>query len=101
MQHANWKAQARMHWKEHRPKAYREMVRKGTLEQALTTAAEETSKEMQMLIDQGATRDEAWEMVRETHLFKPEEPGASEQAPASPGYQAMAQYHRAASKLNR
>lgn len=40
MQHASWIAQARAHWKEHRPKAYRRMLNEGTLETFLRQAAD-------------------------------------------------------------
>jgi hypothetical protein len=99
MQHAAWIAQARAHWKEHRPKAYREMVRKGTLETFLKAAADSTSQEMRDLMSQGFQYHEAWEVVRERHLFPPEESGNSEEAAASEGYKAMRQYYRDLSDL--
>lgn len=89
MQHANWIAQAKDHWKEHQPARYRELLRSGQLAQALTQAAEQTQKEMETLMGQGFKYAEAWEAVRELYLFPAEEAGASEEAPDSEGYKAM------------
>lgn len=99
MKHASWTAQARAHWKEHRPKAYRQMMADGTLEKALVEAANATSQEMQVLADQGFRQHEAWEAVRENHLFPPEERDASPRLPASPGYKAMRGFYRDLMKL--
>lgn len=88
MQHDHWIAQAHQHWKEHRPKAFRRMKADGTLGQRLTEAAEATEAEMRNLMAQGFQHHEAWEQVRETYLFLPEEPGASPEAPPSRGYKA-------------
>lgn len=93
MQHAHWIAQAREHWKEHRPKMFKELQQQGLLEQRLREAAEATSQEMQKLMAQGFRHHEAWEATRETFLFLPEEDGNSEQAPASQGYLAMRDFN--------
>lgn len=69
----NWKAQARAHWREHRPKEFRQLQHKGLLAQALTDAVEQTHKAMTALEAAGFSEQEAWEQVRETHLFKPAE----------------------------
>jgi hypothetical protein len=86
MEHANWIAQARAHWKEHRPQAFKRMQADGTLQQNLEQAATATSDAMHTLMGQGYQAHEAWEMVREQHLFPPEEPGASPEAPVSDAY---------------
>lgn len=88
MQHAHWIAQARAHWKEFQPSRFKSLVEAGTLEQALREAAQSTSDEMALLRQQGATPTEAWEMVRERHLFPPEESESSEPMEPSPGYAA-------------
>ena len=86
MKHAAWIAQARQHWQEHCPKLYASLKEAGTLTQRLTEAAEQTSQDLMNLMGQGFNHQEAWEAVRETHLFLPEEPGASPEAPISEGY---------------
>jgi hypothetical protein len=43
---------------------------------------------METLRRQGFQEHEAWEVVREIHLFKPEEPGLDEPMEASPGFDA-------------
>ena len=85
-QHANWIAQAHAHWKEHQPQRYKALKAAGTLGQALTQAAEATSQQLQTLREQGIPPDSAWEMVKEQHLFPPEEKGASPEAPPSDGF---------------
>ena len=87
-QHATWIAQARAHLKEHRPQALARLQAAGTLEQHLREAAEATSREMQTLMRQGANWQEAWEMVREQHLFPPAEEAKGEAMPASEGFRA-------------
>jgi Holliday junction resolvasome RuvABC DNA-binding subunit len=83
-QHASWIAQARQHWKEFQPTRFKELAQSGKLETELRAAAEATSNEMQTLVDQGFSRTEAWELVREVHLFPPEETEPDE--PESEGY---------------
>lgn len=87
-QHATWIAQARVHLKEHRPQAFARLQAAGTLEQHLRQAAEATSHEMRTLMDQGATWQEAWELVREQHLFPPAEAGAEAPMAKTEGYRA-------------
>lgn len=99
MQHQNWIAQARAHWQEHQPKRYLELKQSGQLLQALTEAADQTAAEMKQLTDQGASYTEAWQAVREEYLFPPQESQASEEAPKSPGYQAMQEFNQGLSSL--
>lgn len=61
----------------------------GTLEQALTEAAQATSAAMRALTTQGATHEEAWEQTRELYLFLPEEPEQTPAMPKSQGYLAQ------------
>lgn len=86
MQHSSWIAQARQHWQEHLPKMYARLKADGTLQAKLTEAADATARDLQNLMGQGFNYQEAWEQVRETYLFLPEEKGASPEAPASEGY---------------
>ena len=74
------------HWKENLPKMYQALKQSGTLNKAAMEAAQKTLDEQATLIASGIPPEAAWEMVRETYLFQPEEPGASEEAPNSPGY---------------
>lgn len=99
MQHSNWIAQAREHWKEHRPKMFARLTKAGTLEQALTEAAEATAAAMRLLTTQGATQDEAWEATRELHLFPPEEPEQTPKMPRSAGYRARLELMQGLSNL--
>lgn len=85
-QHPNWIAQARLHWQEHLPKMFARLRADGTLLQRLTEAADATAQELERLMGQGFSHQEAWEQVRELHLFPPEEKGASPEAPLSEGY---------------
>ena len=87
-QHATWIAQARAHLKEHRPAQYERLTQAGTLEQHLQQAAQETSQEIHALMNQGATWQEAWELVREIYLFPPAEAEANEPMPKREGYRA-------------
>ena len=97
-QHANWIAQARSHWKEHQPKRFKALQKAGALEPELRAAAELTANDMADLTPQ-VGRESAWEMVRERHLFPPEEPGNSPDAPASHGYRAMLELNEGWSTL--
>src|SRR4051794_17813381 len=69
----DWKEQARKHWKEFRPKLFRALKKDGKLEAALDDAVERTSREMAELQAMGYKDYEAWEVVRESYLFVPEE----------------------------
>lgn len=99
MQHSNWIAQARAHWAEHRPKMFARLTAGGTLEQALTEAAEATAQAIRALTTQGATQEEAWEATRELYLFPAEEPEQEPRMPKSPGYRARAELNRAMASL--
>ncbi|MCP4992504.1 MAG: hypothetical protein GY934_01775 [Gammaproteobacteria bacterium] len=91
----NWINQAKEHWREFQPARYRELHEAGTLDQALTVAAEQTHREMSQLEDQGFQNHEAWEMVRERYLFPPEEPGLEEglENPGASLFQEVMQVH--------
>ena len=80
MQYKNWILQARQHWRDHQPNRYKTLKESGKLEAALSEAAEATAEAMQALVDEGFDREQAWEMVREQHLFPPEEPSQDETA---------------------
>lgn len=99
MQHGNWINQAREHWKEHLPKMHARLVKAGTLETALTEAAEATAAGMRALTTQGASQQEAWEQVREQYLFLPEEPEQAPKMPKSQGYRAHAELMRGLGSL--
>lgn len=86
MQYANWIAQANAHWKEHQPKRYAALKKAGTLGQALTKAADDTSRAIDTLRGQGFSPNQSLEMTREQYLCPPEESGASREAPASAGF---------------
>ena len=72
---------AEKHWREHRPKMFREMERKGILHQMLLEAESNTKDEMAMLrtqlMGQGSTaqqaQTQAWEMLREKYILLPAE----------------------------
>ena len=99
MQHSNWIAQARAHWKEHLPKMFARLERDGNLEQALTESAEATSQAIRARMAQGATWEEAWEATRELYLFPPEETGQAQKMPRSQGYRAHVELTQALSSL--
>ncbi len=77
----HWISQARDHWKEHQPTRFRALKKAGKLEEALKAAAEATHLEMNRLEAQGYRNHEAWEIVREKHLFPPQEPGVEQDEP--------------------
>ena len=93
-----WGLQAKEHWKEHRPKMYRQLEESGRLEDALYAAQELTVAAMADLIERGVNWYQAWELIREEWLFLPSEedvpelgsdpmtwqPPLSAEAPASP-----------------
>ena len=72
---------AEKHWREFRPQMVAELEAKGTLQEMLLEAEEQTDAEVDQirrkLIQQGQTpqqaHDAAWEMVRERYLFLPPE----------------------------
>jgi len=69
----DWKERGRKHWKEFRPKLFRALKKEGKLEAALDDAVERTRSEMAELQAAGYKDYEAWEIVRESYLFVPEE----------------------------
>lgn len=64
---------AEKHWKEHRPKMYRELQKKGKLNQALKLANDQTSDQMCNLIQKGLQEHEAWEIVGPQYILLPSE----------------------------
>lgn len=70
----NWISQAKKHWQEFQPNKYQALKNQGTLDLALKKAAEQTLAEVSELENQGYQPDEAFQMVRENHLFPPGEP---------------------------
>lgn len=79
-----WILEAHDHWQEHRPKMYRESLKAGKLPSALKTAAQRTAHEMDQLMEAGYTHHQAWEAVRQTYLFLPEEEGVTEEPEPDP-----------------
>jgi hypothetical protein len=69
----NWISQAREHWKEFQPARFRSLEATGMLDAALKEAAEQTFLELGQLEDTGFNHHEAWQIVRERHLFPAEE----------------------------
>ena len=70
---SNWTSQARAHWKEHLPGRYKSLEVQGTLDEELMAAAKLTELDLEAMMEIGATYDEAFQAVRETYLFPPEE----------------------------
>lgn len=68
-----WGRMAEKHWKEYRPKMYRELKKKGQLHKALYAAQELSGNLMVDLTQQGLAPDQAWELVREQWLLLPSE----------------------------
>jgi len=91
-----WAALAKAHWKEHQPKRYRRLVKAGTLDEEALAAARMTATAMREWLDLGASRDEAFQAVRERYLFPPEEPDLSEEEelPRSLALEAMQEFIR-------
>lgn len=92
-------AQAISHWKSHLPEMYARLKAAGTLEATALQAVRQTMDEKVNLMNQGIPEDAAWEMVREQYLFRPEEPGASPEAPPSSGYRDQLEINRLLSNL--
>ena len=99
MQYGNWIAQARQHWREHQPKRFKALKESGQLEQALAQAAEATAEAMQRLADEGFDRDQAWEMVRQEHLFPAEEPTTEPRLQDNGAYSTARQINAMMSRL--
>ena len=64
---------AKEHWKEYRPRMYKELEDSGQLEERLYQAQEQTADMLAELISQGMSDDMAWEFVREQWILLPEE----------------------------
>jgi hypothetical protein len=100
MQYQNWINQAKAHWREFQPKRYKALKAAGSLDEALSEAAEQTAQEMEDLQSQGFDREQAWEMVRNEYLFPPEEtPENDEETASADGYRAQLAVNRMLSKL--
>ena len=68
-----YKGLALKHWKEWRPKAYRQMQEDGTLNEAAQTASWEAARQVAELMEAGYQKHEAEEVVLpETILLPPE-----------------------------
>lgn len=78
-----WAMQAREHWKEFQPARFARLTKEGKLDAALKEASERTYREVTALEDAGYDPQSAWEMVRESYLFPPEE-GAGLRGKGSP-----------------
>ena len=81
-----WARKAMRHWREFQPKRFKELLESGKLVSEACRASKLTQKEIQDLTDVGATWDEAWEVVRERHLFPPEE---SKTSPGRTAYEQL------------
>ena len=57
------------HWKTYLPSLYQSHVKAGTLDQAIERAMEQTMDEEAPLIAGGMSDQEAWQAVRENHLY--------------------------------
>ena len=65
--------EARRHWKQHRPKMYKELQEVGTLKTTLLELENRVAKQLEDLAHQGLNYDQAWEMVRDQVLLPSEE----------------------------
>ena len=65
--------QARRHWKEHRPKMYKELQEAGTLKTVLLELEDRVAQQLEDLWKEGLNPDQAWEMVRDQVLLPSEE----------------------------
>ena len=70
---SGWRKMAEDHWKEHLPKLYSHLKKEGELDEALDYAVAQTPHEMIVTQNAGATRQEAWEELRERYLILPPE----------------------------
>ena len=68
-----WYGQAKEHWKKYRPKMFKALQESGKLNHHLNNAVERTGDEYCKAIEDGMEPHEAWEAVRENHLFLPSE----------------------------
>jgi hypothetical protein len=66
--------QIKEHWKEHRPRMYRELEAAGRLDQSVYEAQERTLDAMcQLQMEQKLPYHQAWELIREEWAFLPDE----------------------------
>lgn len=68
-----WGVMALRHWKEHRPKMYRELEKKGLLRKAAYEAEQRTEDVLCDLIEGGMDPYQAEEIVREMWVLLPDE----------------------------
>lgn len=68
-----WGYMALRHWKEHRPKMYRELEKAGSLRKAAYEAEERTVEVLADLIEKGMDPFQAEEIVREMWVLLPDE----------------------------
>ena len=64
---------ARRHWKQHRPKMYKQLQEEGRLNEVLLELENRVAKQLEDLSLQGLNYDQAWEMVRDQVLLPSEE----------------------------
>ena len=65
--------EAKRHWKQFRPKMYKELQEAGTLMTTLLELENRVAKQLEELSLQGLNYDQAWEMVRDQVLLPSEE----------------------------
>ncbi len=97
-----WASQAKEHWQKYRPKMYKALQEKGTLHKHLNAAVERTGNEYCQAIENGMEPHEAWEAVRENHLFLPSEqdqPSLGEDPNPQPDPSALASTTRSRLKM--
>ena len=61
-----WASMAYDHWKEFQPTRFKDLRKAGKLLKALDHAANQTTLEMDQLMDAGLSYHSAWEAVRES-----------------------------------
>jgi hypothetical protein len=66
----------RKHWQRYRPKMYRELEQRGSLEESVRQAVQQTKDALVDALQAGMNPDQAWESVREMWAFLPPEAGA-------------------------
>ena len=64
---------ARRHWKEHRPKMYKQLQEEGKLHEVLLELEDRVAKQLEELAMKGLNPDQAWEVVRDQVLLPSEE----------------------------
>jgi hypothetical protein len=97
-----WYTQAKAHWQKYRPKMYKALQEKGTLHKHLNKAVDQTEEEYARAIENGMEPHEAWEALRENHLFLPSEedqPALGEDSNPQPDPSALASTTRSRFKM--